>query len=258
MTTKSIQLIRRIYGIFLSVSILCAALCLMGACLGIYDSGNGEFSREAVAAAFSPIAPWVYLCLGLVLLGFPLNWLLPRDAEKRKTRKQNAVILQRLHSKTDLSACPEDLRKAVAARQKCRRLHRLVTLCLLALTAVIFTVYVLTGDRFLLPDITASMKQAMLVLLPCLTVTFGYGIFAHYRAQKSMETEIELMKQASKEAPARLEPKAEVETKMNLHTLRAAILLLAVGVLLFGYFTGGTADVLTKAINICTECVGLG
>ena len=258
MSNKSIGTIHRIYGIVLSISILCAALCLMGACLGIYDSGSGEFSREAVAAAFSPIALPVYLCLVLVLLGFPLNWFLPRETGKLKAGKNLSIPLQRLHAKTDLTACPAALQQAVAHQQKSRRFHRTIALALLALTGIVFMAYVLTGDRFLLPDITTSMKQAMLVLIPCLAATFAYSIFAHYHGEKSMAKEIELLKQAAKVASAQAEPKAVVETKMNMDTLRAAIVLVAVAVLLFGYFTGGTADVLTKAINICTECVGLG
>ena len=258
MTTKTAGRIRRIYGILLSLSIILAGLCLIAACLGIYDSGNGIFTREAVADAFSPIAGPVYLCLILVLLGFPLYWLLPVEESKAKPSRQNRVILQRLHGKTDLDSCSEALRRSVNTEEHSRKLYSTVTLTLLAATTVIFLAYVLTGDRFLLPDITTSMKQAMLVLLPCIAVTFGYGIFAHYHNEKSVLREIDLMKQAAKEAPHPSEPKAEPSVKMNLNTLRAAILLLAVAVLLFGYFTGGTADVLTKAINICTECVGLG
>ncbi|MBR4862977.1 MAG: thioredoxin [Oscillospiraceae bacterium] len=40
--------------------------------------------------------------------------------------------------------------------------------------------------------------------------------------------------------------------------MRYALLVVAVSILVYGYFAGGTNDVLTKAINICTECVGLG
>ncbi|MBR2311262.1 MAG: thioredoxin [Oscillospiraceae bacterium] len=36
------------------------------------------------------------------------------------------------------------------------------------------------------------------------------------------------------------------------------MLCVAVVCILVGYFSGGTEDVLTKAVNICTECVGLG
>lgn len=258
MTAQTAGRIRRIYGILLSFSIIISGICLMAACLGIYDSGNGEFTREAVAAAFSPIAGAVYLCLVLVLLGFPLNLLLPAEETKLKPGSQNRAVLRRLHRKTDLDACSDSICQAVTAQQRIRKRHLTVTLVLLAVTAAVFLGYVLTGDRFLLPDITASMEQAMLVLLPCLAVSFGYSIFAHYRSEKSILKEIVLMKQASKEAPVRSEAKAEPAAKRNLNTLRAAILLLAVAVMLLGYFTGGTADVLTKAINICTECVGLG
>lgn len=249
--------IRRIYGILLSLSIVVAGLCLIGACLAIYDSGNGEYSPEAVAAAFSPISVPVYLCLVLVLAGFPLSWLLPAEKSKPKAGRQNAAILRRLHGKVSLEDCPAELRQAVAAQQTGRRLRSGVTLALSAGTFLIFMLYVLTGDRFLLPDITASMIRAMALLLPCLLITFGWALFTHYRNESSILLELELMKQAAKEAPSQASG-AQPETSMNGDLLRYGLLLLAVTVLLFGYFTGGTADVLTKAINICTECVGLG
>ena len=47
-------------------------------------------------------------------------------------------------------------------------------------------------------------------------------------------------------------------TDLIVGAVLLVILVLAVGLLILGYCTGGTADVLTKAINICTECVGLG
>ncbi|MBR6784589.1 MAG: thioredoxin [Clostridia bacterium] len=40
--------------------------------------------------------------------------------------------------------------------------------------------------------------------------------------------------------------------------LRFSVLLIALVLLIYGYILGGTADVLTKAVNICTECIGLG
>lgn len=40
--------------------------------------------------------------------------------------------------------------------------------------------------------------------------------------------------------------------------LRLALLCIGIGIFVYGFFAGGTADVMTKAVNICTECVGLG
>ncbi|MBR6593976.1 MAG: thioredoxin [Clostridia bacterium] len=40
--------------------------------------------------------------------------------------------------------------------------------------------------------------------------------------------------------------------------VRLALLVIGAVLLTVGICMGGMADVLTKAINICTECVGLG
>lgn len=39
---------------------------------------------------------------------------------------------------------------------------------------------------------------------------------------------------------------------------RLVVLGVAIAVLICGFAFGGYADVLTKAVNICTECIGLG
>ena len=40
--------------------------------------------------------------------------------------------------------------------------------------------------------------------------------------------------------------------------LRLALLLLAAALIALGVWNGGARDVLIKATNICTECIGLG
>ncbi len=44
----------------------------------------------------------------------------------------------------------------------------------------------------------------------------------------------------------------------KLNCLRLALLVLALGLILAGVLNGGLRDVLAKAANICTECIGLG
>ena len=44
----------------------------------------------------------------------------------------------------------------------------------------------------------------------------------------------------------------------ELHLARCVIIGLAVGFIVGGLTFEGWADMLTKAINICTECIGLG
>lgn len=44
----------------------------------------------------------------------------------------------------------------------------------------------------------------------------------------------------------------------RLTRLRTAILVIAIVFIVLGVMNGGLRDVLVKAINICTECIGLG
>lgn len=46
--------------------------------------------------------------------------------------------------------------------------------------------------------------------------------------------------------------------KLSLLKLRWALLAVAVVLLLWGLLSGGAEYVLTKAANICSECIGLG
>lgn len=147
MTKETKMRILRIYSILLGVVIVIAALCLMAGCLYIYNSGDQPYSREIVAATFSKIAIPVFLCIGMIIVGFVLNFLLSPVDEKKE--KKTVSILK-------------ELSDADIAEEKKIRISRY---CIFGV-AVIFLVY--------------------------------------------------------------------------------------------GLATGGIADVLTKAVNICTECIGLG
>lgn len=45
---------------------------------------------------------------------------------------------------------------------------------------------------------------------------------------------------------------------MKKNCIRAIVLCAAAAFLALGILNGGARDVLFKAINICTECIGLG
>ncbi len=47
-------------------------------------------------------------------------------------------------------------------------------------------------------------------------------------------------------------------TERRIHILRWALLVAALALIAAGIANGGLRDVLYKAKNICTECIGLG
>lgn len=244
--------LRRIYEIIMAGLLVLTGLCLMVQCYAIYASAEGVFSREIVAQYFSPIAVPTCLCLAMVILGF----FLPADTKKLPPEKNYELILEKLHAKTDLDACPEELRAAVTREQNRRKHLKYTTFFLFCTGIVEFFGYALKADAFHQHEINASMIQAMACLVPCLVIPFGCGVYSAYQSKASILREIELLKTA--DAPRVTVPEAPRNPSKIPSILRWAVMAVAVGILIYGYATGGTADVLTKAINICTECVGLG
>lgn len=51
---------------------------------------------------------------------------------------------------------------------------------------------------------------------------------------------------------------ASSQSGNKLLYVRLALLGVGIAIFAYGFIAGGTADVMTKAVNICTECVGLG
>lgn len=256
------KLIHRIYGIAISAVTVIAGARLAWACYGIYTAGKAAggqiYTRAIVAAAFRQVALPVYLCLALVIGGFLLHLLLPTERKKAAPEKNRRLILDRLHAKADLSQSDPALVADIQKQQKARRLHTVIGAVLLAIFSVIFLVYACNAAIWPeVAQITPVMARSVLLLLGCLVIPTGYAIFTAYFCRRSMDKEIELMKQAAKGFPA---PKAEPKKACGKVMLiaRYAIVALALVLLIYGYSAGGIADVIAKAAAICTECVGLG
>ena len=246
--------LRRIFQIALSISVVAAGLCLMCACAGIYFSGGAEpYSREAVAAAFSPIAIPVYLCLILVAVGIVWNLISPAPDARVPALKQHTVLLRRAAARADLEACDAALREQILAERSQRKARSQACAALLIICAANFLSYALDSTHFHSSDINGSMIRAMMRLIPCLAVSIAMCVYTVYARQKSMAAETELLKQCPKKAAA-----AEPEKTASCGRVKYVLLVAGIALLAFGFFTGGTADVLTKAVNICTECIGLG
>lgn len=261
MTNERAKTIRRIYGILLSLSLVVAAVCLMVACVGVYRNGAAPlYSREEVAAAFAPIAVPVYLSLALTVGGAVLHLLLPAEGERLRAPYRPARVLHSLRQRAVLT---EEQQSVAKRAQKTRRLHSWITAALTVVGAAVFLVYALNGAHFPSPDrikeeLNAAMLQAMWVLLPCAAVPFAYGVFTGCYCRRSMEREIALLKKGAYLSAEPTETQAAAKGGFPVTAVRLALLAVGLFLLIYGFATGGIADVLTKAVNICTECIGLG
>lgn len=251
--------IHRIYSIILSIVIAIAGICFMIACGCIYYSGGQRdqvYTTEIITQAFDRIAIPVYLCLAMVIISFVIEAFAPLQFKKGKPDRPYAWILERLQVTKNFDALEPELRTSVLALRSSRKRFVIIRSILLSMGSVAFLVYALNGTHFDGTDINGSMIKAMVILCSCLLVPFVFSIATAYHCRKSMQQEIELLKKA----PAS-DHKADVpisDTDQKTYIIRIVLLIVGLGFMIFGLLTDGTADVLTKAINICTECIGLG
>lgn len=254
MTQNTTLWVRRIYFALITVTLIAAAILLMVQCVAIYRLGDAPFTRERVAEYFAPIAVPVYLCLGLVVAGIALSPLLPAAPDSKPDRDR--VTLRRLQQQVDLSAGDDLATRQVRSLRRTRRCLWDVTLALLAVGAVVFLWYALDLSHFSTEDINGSMIAAMLLLLPCVGVPALFALVTAYYCRRSVRKEIELLRTIPK---ASATPKVVVSRGDRwLPYLQSAILVIGVALVVVGLLENGAAAVLTKAINICTECIGLG
>ena len=256
MTKESTMRIHRIYNILFSIVIVTAGICLIIGVLTIYNSGDQPFSRESVAATFSTIAFPVYLTLVMAVISFVWEIISPSDKEKNPNAKDYPAILSNLYEKKDFSNGEVSVQEEIKALWKNRKLHIIIRTVVLVVCSAAFLLYALNSANFHQSEINASMINAMKVLVPCSLISFAYALFVAIHNEKSIQREMELVKKLP--ASTASTDGEIVSEEKRLSPYRNAILAAAIILIVYGLLNGGTIDVLTKAINICTECIGLG
>ena len=271
--TQHINLwVRRIYFALITLALIVVAILLMTQCVAIYRLGDTPFTRESVATHFAPIAVPVYVCIGLVAAGIVLSPILPAAPDSKPDRDN--VTLRRLQDKLNDSYCSDEQYRLVSTQRRLRRVHLIVTLVLLAIGSAVFLWYATDLSRFTVEDINGSMIRAMLLLAPCMGVPAIYAVIAAYVTRRSVRKEIDLIHAALRDAltsqsnnGAQQNNKFKEKSFATRHKsdneawlpyLQGALLVIGVALVVVGLLENGAAAVLTKAINICTECIGLG
>ena len=69
MNEKKLRLIHTVCGIFVSVALIVAAICLINASNAIYNSGDKPYTPESVSAAYAKIAIPLWVADFAVLAG---------------------------------------------------------------------------------------------------------------------------------------------------------------------------------------------
>ena len=266
MTNTAVRRLHFWYGIALGVFTAIVGILFISQAADIYYSGL-DYSRELVIQRCTAIAApfWIWVAAvaagGILWMAFPPEkQVLKRLPDDRATAEKLKTMLKDDCDDPDFAAA----KNAVIKEEKLRRIVWLCCLVACAVCAVVACVYL-----FNLPAYPEDPNEAVLSLvrtaLPCIAVAFaaciGAAVFDGISAKRILpQIKLMLAKGGANRAEVKAEGKisAILSSPLTLLAIRIAVLVAAVLLIIFGILNGGMYDVFGKAINICTECIGLG
>ena len=209
------------------------------------------YTREIAAEKFAPIAPLFFAAIGLTIAGLVLG-IRDENADKPvgDPRVKRDLVVGRV------SQPSEDMRRARSEQKR----WLLIGWAAFALCMVPILIYMVNPAHFPLEDLEGMFYGAVRVLIPWTAVGLGALAVCAGMGERCLLRETEAAQvrlKEEREAGVKPEPKAAPRARSAV-ALQIALVAIGIGLVVAGIFNGSARDVLYKAINICTECVGLG
>ncbi|MBO5304999.1 MAG: hypothetical protein J6A99_04935 [Clostridia bacterium] len=275
---KTINLISLIIAIILSVMIIAVGICFVVSSVQIYKSSDSSpFTLIAIETHFRNIAVPCIILLVVLVISIIFNAIFPKNDKKLKV-DTSAKTLYQLSSKFDIDNADKGIQNALKGISNVKIILNVVPIVIYVAMIVVTLVFACNRDNYTLDNMNGSVIDIVLIVLPCVIV--GIAVYFVSSLLKSIfrKKEINLIKNAIKEnKDLLLKEKKVIDEKNAIKSLilkvknlwytneniallvcRCCVLVVGVVFVVLGVLNGGMADVLGKAVRICTECIGLG
>lgn len=280
MQEKTCKTVRLCYGIALSLMTLITGALFIWQTLDIYLSGgNRPFTAEIVSERLTRISPAFWIWVVMVVVGFVL-WEVFTVPAKRAPLKDDCYALRRLKKRVPQKVGESGLASLKAVKRG-ELINLIVKLCAaaLCLAGVAYGIaYLATSANFPKTDVNGEMLNMAAHLAPCvfaaLLILCGVTLYLSISAKKQLPHVKQLIASAKADEKNGVEAvyvtgntavaefygrwKALSNHKYFILGVRIAIAVFAVTFIILGIVNGNMRAILIKAINICTECIGLG
>lgn len=268
---KTCKTVRTVYGgVFTALTIVVGALFIWQV-LDIYIGGQNagltsSFSYEIVKDRLKTvIAIPFYIWLVAILAGLIL-WEVFPVKEKLTPITDARYVYYRLSKR--IPACVgEDLKSSAEYVKRQQKTVKIMHWCLLGIVAlyvIYMIVYVCIPSNFsITKNATHEVMSMAAFILPVGAVVYAAGcayVMLFNKAAKDMLPHIKKLT-AGVKAPGCVQHNkfTQIVThKYFILGVRIAVACFGVAFIIAGCFNGSVQEVFGKAINICTECIGLG
>lgn len=249
----------KIIAVATTVSVILLGIALIICSAHLYFTGGDQpYSRERVGDYLMILAVPSLITVALTVCGFVMHMVKGRTSDEKAPRTQEEQ-LESFSAWFDISAIEGEAAKTIKNEKDNRKLIKFITYSISALLLVLDLVYLCFLAEFTVENLNGDILIAFAISLPLSVLALAIHVPRVYLAEISCERELKAIKSYMKENPL---PKIDSEPsvkKLDYNMIvRYVILGASVLFILLGVFNGGMADVLGKAVKICTECIGLG
>lgn len=275
--------INKYYGIALSIFTAVLAVLFISQSLAIFAAGDfrqGAYSRDIVAERILPLNIVMLFWIAAAIVAFALSEAFPVNSRKAKTTDEKGVLL-RLMERVPESADGFAELKKIKKEEITRLVLRAVFAVMCIAFAVVCAIYVFNEKNFPAQNLNGEVFGMFKLAAPLLVIAAGAGIGLAMFEKYSVRREIAAVKTliaAGEKGCAVKNPLKSVKilafmdnikaflrkiggalsSNAGLWTVRGIVIVVGIVFVILGVTNGGMRDVFVKAVNICTECIGLG
>lgn len=269
MKEKTCKTVRLVSGVLLSAMTVILGALFIWQILYIYLTGTAAdyegtyaFTSARVGAGLMKILPAIVIWIVMIIAAFVLWEVFP---VKQARAKQDArYTLYRLKKRMP-AAVGEELKTSfnyVKGEEENLKILWLLCAVVGVAGAIYSIIYLANPQHFPKADVTAEMLKMVKNIIPWVIVTFalacGICVYEGVSAKRQLEHVKKLAAGGNLNEVTHGKIYKFFHCKYFLLGVRIAVGCVSVAFIIAGICNGGMRDVLIKAINICTECIGLG
>lgn len=251
----------KIFLLCVSIQTILIGILFIIQVLRIYIGNNQEYNMSICGKYLLQLLPVILLWIALIILSY-IYFRKSNSKENNKSKLTNLNKLKIYEYMLVESDDPSlvDVYKMINSEKKKRLIYFFINLGIVLICSLMGILYMLNIEHFNSQgNLTQQAIDMTIHLIPWVIISFISSIQCYIFIERSANISIELIKTVINKT-GRNNSNSHTQKSKNLRLLivRSCIILVAVGLIIHGVINGGLSDVFQKAINICTECIGLG